>query len=289
MKRERRHDLHTNALADWLGAKLEQFKPYQNAILGAMLLVVVAVVALAVWRSRSESYAAEAWRSVKWPFAATSPEELDRIGKIYPGTSAGQWAEVLAADRYLFAGCEELFHDKAAAAESLSQALERYQAMLAAAQSPMLRQRALFGAARTLEAQGKLDEAIACYEQLSKTWPQGMFKAAAEQRVSDLKTEGTKWFYDQFAAYRPKPPKESAAPAAKDRYGPLPENPPDESVLKYPSSFGNAIVEKAAKEAKDKESAKPASAPKSQDKKDVTGPSPKKDAPEKGRGDAGTR
>ncbi len=165
MKRDRRHDLQTNALADWLGVKLEQFKPYQNAILGVLLLVVVAVVALAVWRSRSEAYAAEAWRSVKWPFAPSSPEELDRIDKIYPGTAAGQWAEVLAADRYLFVGCEELFHDKAIAAENLSQALERYRAMAAAAQSPMLRQRALFGAARTLEAQGKLDEAVACYEQ----------------------------------------------------------------------------------------------------------------------------
>ncbi len=91
-----------------------------------------------------------------------------------------------------------------------------------------------------------------------------MYKAAADQRVSDLKTEGTKWFYDQFAAYHPAPPKESAPAGTKDRYGPLPENPPDESVLKYPSSFGNALIEKAAKEAKGKEAkgkepAKPAS------------------------------
>ena len=53
MKTERRHELQTNILADWLGHKTEAIRPYFKLILGgiAAVLIVAIVATVASWRS----------------------------------------------------------------------------------------------------------------------------------------------------------------------------------------------------------------------------------------------
>jgi tetratricopeptide (TPR) repeat protein len=232
MKKERRHELHTNALADWLGGALEQAKPYQNALLGATLLVVVGIVVVAVWYNHSVAAAADAWVAMRSPIHSPSEQDLRRITTEYAGSPAAQWAQVSLGDLFLGEGTPRLFENKAMAQELLSQALNSYRAAYEAADAPLLRERALFGMARTQEALGRLDEAAKTYEELNRQWPEGMFHTAAADRLKDLKRNETKAFYDRFAAFNPKPPAPKEPPAAKGAMAPLPENPPDEAAKK---------------------------------------------------------
>ena len=43
MKSERRHELQTNALADWIGEAIERIRPYQTTLLGVALLVMLLI------------------------------------------------------------------------------------------------------------------------------------------------------------------------------------------------------------------------------------------------------
>lgn len=264
MKSERRHELQHNVLLVWLEETFEQIKPYQNAILGVVLLVVVAILAISVWSNRSAADAAMAWNAIKGPFSARSPDDLDRAAQQFPNTPASQWAMILSADQHLFAGATRLFENKIAASDELNKAFERYQAVYRNPQSEMICERATFGLARTLEAQGtadKIDEATKYYKEVVQKWPKGMFKATAEARLQDLQRPSTKWFYDEFAKFDPKPPvpKETGLPSSKDSLGLPPDNPPETSSLKYRSPFGTDLS--GAKEGKSKESAKPATEP----------------------------
>ncbi|MGD0896497.1 MAG: hypothetical protein ABR915_01595 [Thermoguttaceae bacterium] len=226
MKSKRRHELQTNVLADWLGDMLERIRPFQNAILGTVILLAIAIIGIMWWHNRSIAQAGEAWAAV--PLGADAPQPYEQVEMRFPKTPAGEWSGILAADQYLFIGSYQLFHNKAAAAEALNKALEVYQNILKEATSPMAQERACFGLARTLECMNRLDEAVVRYQQVVGNWPKGMFATAAQDRLDDLAKMSTKEFYDRFARFNPKPPapKESeSGPAGK--IGPLPENPPE--------------------------------------------------------------
>ena len=260
MKSERRHELQHNALLVWLEEAVERIKPYQNAILGGFLLVVVILVAISVWSSRSASYAGDGWAAMRGPFSPPGPDDLDKVARQFPDTSAAPWATLLAADQYLATGCGRLFENKAAASDDLNKAFERYQAVYLKADSDWLRERAAFGIARALEAQGtadKIEEAMQYYKEVVEKWPDGMFKAAAQLRLDDLQKPSTKKFYDEFARFEPKPAmaREAGQPAQKDTLAAPPDNPPDESPLKYHSPFGTDFSEKG-KDSKSKTPAK---------------------------------
>jgi predicted negative regulator of RcsB-dependent stress response len=227
MKSKRRHELHTNLLADWLGEMIGRIKPYQNAILATAILAIVAVVGIVVWHNRSISQAGKAWAAV--PLVADSPQPYEQIQQEFPQTPAAEWATVLAADQYLLIGAPGLFQDKALAAEALNHAADDYQRALKESKSPMVQERAAFGLARTQECQGRLDDAAKSYQLVIQRWPKGMFRSAADERLQDLEKPSTKLFYDRFEQFNPKSPalREPGAGEKMD-LPPLPENPPEE-------------------------------------------------------------
>ena len=49
MKSQRRHELEQNELAQWLGGLIAKLKPYQNFLLGVLLVLLVGTVAYAIW------------------------------------------------------------------------------------------------------------------------------------------------------------------------------------------------------------------------------------------------
>ncbi len=61
MKTERRHELQTNTLADWLGRQIEALRPHFTTIITGIVVLVVALVGYGIWSSRSQQAAAEAW------------------------------------------------------------------------------------------------------------------------------------------------------------------------------------------------------------------------------------
>lgn len=61
MKTERRHELQTNVLADWLGRQIEAIRPYTNIIIGVAVVLLVVIGVYSIWSAWSRSAAAQAW------------------------------------------------------------------------------------------------------------------------------------------------------------------------------------------------------------------------------------
>jgi predicted negative regulator of RcsB-dependent stress response len=226
MKSERRHELQHNALADWLATTYQQVQPYQNLILGVVLLLAVGMLAYRVWDWQSHARSAQAWLALDraQPIVGSNPlgeGELERVVEHYQGSPAGNWAAISAADAELAGGASRLFSNKGLANDQLAKAVERYQGVLKTVRHAMTRERVTFSLGRALECQNKLPEAENCYKDVLKNWPDGAFTRAASLRLADIQQPVTKWFYDQFAAYNPKPAEKAKLPET------LPENPPE--------------------------------------------------------------
>ena len=300
MKSQRRHDLEKNELADWLAKKIQIVKPYQNAILGAGLLLVVAMVAYLWWFGQAAGKADEGWDEFYRALAKSEPRPTDFEAVIerYPDTDVAHWARLTAGDLRLAIGCNTLFLDKSVANEELREAVDHYLKVreetpswldavrlltqrlaakpwyvkqpirvlvLAAAlgvligafalggylarkvgtpdhgpnfslvlvslagvlivvvavtlpqllgamgidttppRFPTLQERATFGLARALEAQGNLDQAEKRYQEVDQKWHDGAYAVAARRRLEDLKRASTRALYDKFAKFDPRP------------------------------------------------------------------------------------
>ena len=156
MKTERRHELQTNELAIWLTSWLEAIKPYSKVLLGALVLLAAVWFAAAYVRSRGRESESRAWTAL---FQAYTPsaasdvsEQMADVAKSYPGTPAGLWALQTAADVHLAEGSQQLFRDREQAKQDLQQAQETYDTIAQQATDPMLKQRAMFGAAQCWNA-----------------------------------------------------------------------------------------------------------------------------------------
>ena len=237
MKRERRHELQHNDLAEWIIKSYERIVPYKNAIIGAGLLAVVLVIAMSVWHSHSVAQAGEAWNSLGVPvfFPIFANEQtvdmMQHAAQTNAGTPAAEWAEVFAGDSALMVGTNKILTDKKAGIESLTKARDIYANALKTVTIPAAREQAMFGKARALESliqnKDELDKAVAAYQELNQTFPNGMFKPVAEQRIEHLQKKDSLTFYEALAQYTPKP-KVQSSHSQSGNLGSVPENPPDE-------------------------------------------------------------
>jgi len=211
MKGQRRHELEKNELADWLAKTFATIKPYQNAILGMVLLVVVATVGYSWWVRQSAGGRSAGWDAFHETFGRLSQGEasaadFDAIADQHPDTDVALWARVLAGDLHLAVGCNMLFVNKGVANQELRDAEDDYLKVLNAKRSGSeFRQRATFGLARARESQGNLQKALEHYEEVRTEWPDGAYAEAAAARLEDLKRPDTRLLYDRFAKFDPKP------------------------------------------------------------------------------------
>jgi tetratricopeptide (TPR) repeat protein len=213
MKAEKRHELETNYLAAWLGQMLKKTQPYHNAITWVLVAVVVLLGILVVWSKFMHRGAASAWDDFHSAMAADNLVELERIAEKHPGTPVAHWGLIVSADARLADACKQVFADKASAAQDLRKAVEAYTTVVDQSREPRLRQRALFGRARAYETlsgtpqgTGELPKAIADYERLVDSYPEGTYTAIASEQLKRLKSQDIKLFYDKFAALAPKQP-----------------------------------------------------------------------------------
>ena len=211
MKGERRHELEKNELADWLAKVFGVVGPYQNAILGAVLLLLVGAVGYLWWAGQAagkQAAASDEFQRALWDLSqgSSSTADFEAIVEDYPDTGLALWARVMAGDLHLAFGCDSLFTNKGVANQELREAVDHYREVLGAeSSSSALRQRATFGLARALESQGDLQKAMQRYEEVGKSWPEGAYAAAAASRLEDLEKPATRLFYDRFAKFDPKP------------------------------------------------------------------------------------
>ncbi len=229
MKTERRHELQTNELADWLGAKTLEIRPYAKLIVGALVLLVLAIFLLsfgAVQRRKNREIAWKELFSFQVNANTADPitraeyaEKLIDLSKRQAGTQVGAWALQSAGDINLSLGSALMWQDRAEAREKFNLARENYNDALATVQHDILRQRALQGLAQTNEALNKITDAEQNYQQIIDKWPDSAAAKLAADRLAFLQRPSTVEFYDWFMQQKPVPP-----PMTSNTPGQMPTN-----------------------------------------------------------------
>jgi hypothetical protein len=227
MKSERRHELQTNTLADWVGHQIEAVKPHLNLILTGILAAIAVVLVWAYFLRWNASQSTAAWSDFYRAADESEPAALLEMAKEHAGEPASVWALLLAADAQLAEGAEQTFTDRKAAEKSLKQAAQTYDTVLKELRDPTLRRRALFGLAESHEAlysvtndKKDLDAARDAYKQIAQQWPETALGRAAKQKADELASPVTQdflaWFSQQepIAATPPGSSEESADPVS---------------------------------------------------------------------------
>ena len=258
MKSERRHELQHNTLADGLVKSAELIKPYQNMIMGGVIVVLLIALGYTWWARESAAQATQAWDEMNAVIDSGNMPKLTGVIETYPGTSVAHMAEVVLADYYLGEGCSRLFVNKATGQEELGKAIKNYETVLQECRTPSLLERATFGLARAKESKGDLEGAEKLYAEVSAQWPQGAYAVAANQRLSDLKKPATKTMYDRFSNFDPKTAF-SAMPGERPKFE-MDSLPSDgtSSYIKFDSQEKKNKKEAPAPKASDKDGAKKA-------------------------------
>lgn len=210
MKTKRRHELATNELADWLGAKIELLKPYATAILATALAVAVGSAAYTYFSGRTASKQQVAWdrylQALDTTMRSGEPDLLRDVAEQFPSAKAGLWARLSLANIQLSKGVDELYNDRAAANKLLDESIQSFlEVREQAPPNSLPAEQATFGLAQAYESKNKLEDARREYDKVVTDWPDGVLAAQAKQRLADLKRPAVKEFYDWFAKREPKP------------------------------------------------------------------------------------
>lgn len=226
MRKERRHELKENELAEILAKWYSQIAPYSQKILIGILVVLIVYLGWSIWSRWAQAVENEAWESLNAAMESGVAADYEAVAEQFPRTDAAHWAQLLAADTHLQIGCRQILTNKADGAQELRKALDGYLALRNVQVSPFFQQRVLWGLGRAYEAlsgtregQGELDRAIGAYRELVERWPDGPFSSIAKRRLSLLEKPETREFYDALAAFEPA--KQGAeTPAGNIEFGP---------------------------------------------------------------------
>ena len=173
MKTERRHELHTNALADWLADQIERIRPYSHLLAGVVLAAVVAAGLYAYLSNRSTQLlyvgSERYFKAVDQLYQKSNPDDLVELAQSaeFANSPVAYWATIALGDYHLSEGINQLFNDREAARVSLRAAVDNYMQVSGQSQNPALAERATLGAARAYESLNELDKASMLYEQLA--------------------------------------------------------------------------------------------------------------------------
>lgn len=204
MKSEERHDLELNTLDKYLRTIGEQLAPYASYIIYGGLALVAAwgIYSLSTSAVQTKDQVAwDAYTSAMLPGTYDS-QKLQATANQYEGKSVGELAKLAWADGELTSGCNIYFSNKKLAMTRLDEALAAYESLASDSRNAMLRQRAQFGVAQTLEAKGEIEQAIKAYKKAS-----GPYAELAETRVEYLQdynaAEYAEWLASAVGASRP--------------------------------------------------------------------------------------
>ena len=219
MKRERRHELQDNALADWLGSQIEQVKPYWQVIVGTILAAVVVYFGLSWYGSRNQQEAALAWTEYFDALAQNDGEALSDIAVRNADSNVGLWAMQSQGDIHLITGAPALFRDRDQARDELTKARTVYTNLLGQLgdrSDPLLRQRAMYGLAQSHEGLDSIVKAVQQYEELAKEFPDSPFGKPAKRKQEELGKTSVRDLCSWFAKQTPRPA-QRIPPGSADR------------------------------------------------------------------------
>jgi predicted negative regulator of RcsB-dependent stress response len=240
MNSERRHELQQNALADILGGQIKKVEPYTKLIAVGVAIAVFGGLAFGFYRSAEIGARSDATLELLQNSGSSDPEALAAVGDRYADTSAGTVAKLLQADVLLAEGISGLFNDREAAQGQLDEALKQYTLVAETSKDMLLRSRANFGVARTLESKGEIDKAVSAYNRVIEIGESDAIATAARNRINHLKSPMTTDFFAWFDKQDFTPPDPTAPPTLPSGVS-LPDLPdldlPDVSPLAVPAEL----------------------------------------------------
>jgi len=206
MKSEERHQLLTNDLGVVTERTVGFFERHLMTIVAAVCGAIL-VAALGFWWTRS----AETNEEAGWTLldSAQNLEEFGNVVDKYKDKPAGQWARLIVSETNLRTAMPLMFTNREIALADIKSAREGFETLLQEkSANPNVRERALWGLALSLEttSDGNTAKAIEAYERLLSEFPDSIFKAVADVRISNLKKDEAKEFYAWFSKETPKPP-----------------------------------------------------------------------------------
>jgi len=281
MKSERRHDLQTNVLADWLGEKVKKIQDNATWVGGGLLLILIVVVFLFVRQNRLAGAASEGWTrfqraraaglvalSQQQPLALNNAvRDLESLARDYADAPISSYANLTLGDLQLQNGRMQYSLNKSAAQEAFESATGYYQAAAMSTQSDNIKNQARYCEGKSLEWQLKLREAKAVYQKVT-----GPYQPEAEERIRNLDRQGTDAFYKEYAAWEPKP-----KPTEEKRYDDVDFKLEDQSAplsAEIEAAIQDIGVEDAAEEASAEGGEAPAKSPVEKSDESTDGASP---------------
>ncbi len=224
MKTERRQELNTNVLADWLGQRITAIAPFGRAIIGFVFIGVVLAFVFFFLDAQNRTSREANWTAY---FSATTAEDLIGVVDEHEENVVDIWARQAAADLYLAEGGEFLFDNRRG--DPLEKAKENYQIVAEKATDDTLKRRALFGLAQACEALNELDEAKKKYQEIkdNNSWSDTVVWELADRRLKNLEDESTLEFYQWFFAQGPRSPLQEpmSGGGGQPPFGELPDSP----------------------------------------------------------------
>jgi len=207
MKAQQRKELHTNALADWLGRCVQMVQhrkegPSTSLLVGAVVVVAIAAGVVGwVWYGRySKQQTSTENRELE---QAQSRKDYEKIAEAHPNTPAGRVARLQLARLSLREGLDQLYastaDERAKARESLENAKQSYASLVRDCQdAPVLAQECLMGQAKAQESLGDLDGALTTYRALTTQHKDSFLAKEAEERVKFLEDRDNRAKIEEF-------------------------------------------------------------------------------------------
>lgn len=216
MDSQHRHELQQNDLGKLTNKAVPFFQQYGYHVVGGIGAVVLAWVIGVYWYQSSTASTAESWvqfdRVLHQP--NSSAGDFAAIAEKRPGSSVAAWSRLKEADDFLKSGLQLAFSNRESSQSNLKSAQEAYQKLAAGGPGiiPEVKERALFGLARCLEAvsDGSGDDAVKTYALLLKEFPDSIFASIVNERIKALETTQSKDFYAWFQQQKlePKDPRD---------------------------------------------------------------------------------
>lgn len=229
MKSERRHELETNDLADWLGHTSEKLQPHLKTILAVILLVIILLVGRGMLANASLRQEEESW-SAFFASRRMEPSALRDVATQYPRSKAAPWALIQAGQNGTLAAQNEPDRDKAK--ETLELAVNDFKLAVSKSRDEEVRKRAILGLAQAYECLGRFEEANAEYEKIVAEWPNDPLTEVARRRAEFAGRPETQAFVDWLRQQKLPDPSNPPTPSAPG----IDVKPPESSVLEEDNS-----------------------------------------------------
>lgn len=224
MDSQHRHELQQNELGKLTNKAVPFFEKHGWQVIAVLGIVVAGLAIGAYWFTESSATSSESWTQLDKVLHQPNASAGDyaAIAEKHPGSAVAGWARLKEADDYLDSGLQAAFSNRDASQSDLKSAQEAYQKLAAGGPGilPEIRERALFGLARSQEAlsDGNTDEVVKTYTRLLKEFPESIFTAIVNDRIKALESASSKDFYAWFKQQKLEPKDPRDVPVKKSPF-----------------------------------------------------------------------